>query len=205
MYNAYIFVTARMLTWGNIPQKNQLNESLVYFPSLKNNWYSKCSSSQRVFCEITMVGHYWNATLSIQLKPNLKRAQRSAEKLVYKLIIWLSCKEYFCIPLLPIRISECTWSPFQPVIPWLSLLHLTLSHASLKAQSFRRHKAYLHWRVEERDTHRALHKSLCFIIPKSIQMGNEECLCQLQFLWAVDSLQHKYRTHYLHQESKSEN
>lgn len=49
-------------------------------------------------------------------------------------------------------------------------------------------------------THTVLHKSPYFLKPKSIQMENEERLCQLQFLQAVDSLQCQYRTPYGHQE-----
>lgn len=65
---------------------------------------------------------------------------------------------------------------------------------SLKTQAFRRLKVCLCWQVEETDTHthRVLHKSPCFLKPKSIQMGTEKCLYHLQFLPAVDSLQHKY-------------
>lgn len=131
--HAHIFVTARILTWRNFPLKIQANKSLVYFPALKNNWNSKSSSSQRVFCKITMHGHCWNASLSIQLKPNLKTTEkRSAEQLDSKLIIWLSCKGYFHVSLLPTRRFECTRGPCQLVIPWLSLLHLTLSHSHWK-------------------------------------------------------------------------
>lgn len=65
-----------------------------------------------------MLGHFWNATLSIQLKPYLKTIeQKSAEQMEYKVIILPSCKEYFHLPILPMRRFECTRGPFQPGIP----------------------------------------------------------------------------------------